>query len=183
MALREALVDELLIAEREHLGLDRWDECWSGVYVMSPPPRQPHQRAARRLADALETLRLAEEVDTAVGVGDARDYRVPDVVVYRSQALDDEGLYVRTALVVVEVLSPGEEPYAKLAFYEAHAVDVLLCAPDRVEIFSPGDAGSLRTVEPVDGWLVGRHIAVRFEPGRLAIATGDRSIVEHVDWP
>jgi Uma2 family endonuclease len=185
MALREALVDERLIADRERLGIDRWDECWSGVYVMTPPPRQPHQRAARRIAGALEALGLGE-VDTAIGVGDAGDYRVPDVVVYDAPALDQDALYLRSALLVVEVISPGEDPHAKLGFYEAHADEVLLCLADRVELLGRDRLdrfGRAGRTDPVEGWLVGRHVAVRLDTGRLFLADPDRTQVETIDWP
>jgi Uma2 family endonuclease len=181
MALREALVDEQLILDRERLGIDRWDECWSGVYVMSPPPRQPHQRATRRLAEAFEALGLAE-VDTAVGVGDARDYRVPDVVVYEAHALDDEALFLRSALVVVEVVSPTEDPHAKLRFYEDHVEEVLLGLRDRIELFSR-DSEGLRQVEPTGGWLIGEHVAAHLDTAGLLLALPDRSQIQFVAWP
>ena len=183
MALRAALVDDRLIADRERLGIDRWDESWAGVYVMNPPPRQPHQRAARRIAAALEALGLAE-VDTAVGVGDAQDYRVPDVVVYRSGQLDRESLYLGAALLVVEVVSPGESPHAKLAFFAKHADEVLLVEADRLELFTGDGHGQLHAVEPRDGWLIGRHVAARLDPsGHLVIALPDRVVLERVSWP
>jgi Uma2 family endonuclease len=178
VALREALVDEQLIADRERLGLDGRDEVWAGVYVMVPPARQPHQRTTRLLAQALVALGLAE-VDLDVGVGHADDYRVPDVAVYDADQLDEQQLYVGRAKLVVEVVSPSENPHAKLAFYTERADEFLIVHPDRLELFTGG-----QPVDAVDGWLIGRTMAVRLEAdGTLLVGRPDRSTVERITRP
>ena len=41
---------------------------------------------------------------------------------------DPEAVYLSTAAVVVEIVSPGDETYDKLPFYAAHGVDEVLVA-------------------------------------------------------
>ncbi|MBA3748102.1 MAG: Uma2 family endonuclease, partial [Solirubrobacterales bacterium] len=55
------------------------------------------------------------------------DFRVPDGGLHRPGAA---GVWLHTAAVVVEILSPGDESWQKLPFYAAHHVDeVLLVDP------------------------------------------------------
>jgi hypothetical protein len=74
-------------------------------------------------------------------LGRPDDYRVPDRGFHR-QLLDV--VYLDTAAVVVEIVSPDDETYEKLPFHAAHAVDeVVVVEPDerRVRIFGrDGDA-------------------------------------------
>jgi len=70
-----------------------------------------------------------------------------------------------------------------LAFYGGHAEDVLLVQADRLELFTRA-SGALSPVEPVDGWLLGHHVAANPDPdGDLALALPDRTTVQRVTWP
>ena len=53
------------------------------------------------------------------------DYRVPDAVVLRERL---NVLPVPTAAIVVDVVSPGDETYAKFGFYRSRGVDEILAA-------------------------------------------------------
>jgi Uma2 family endonuclease len=89
-----AITDPALIrslkAEREATGLDRRDEMWEGIYVMSPDPSFEHQSFSGKLvhvfsmvrdpfagADILPGLNVSDRVD-----GWHKNYRNPDVAVY-----------------------------------------------------------------------------------------------------
>jgi len=57
------------------------------------------------------------------------DFRVPDGGLLRPGTAD---VWVSTAPMVVEILSPGDESRQKLGFYAEHRVDeVLLVDPDK----------------------------------------------------
>jgi Uma2 family endonuclease len=60
-------------------------------------------------------------VDFNLGAED--DYRVPDLGIHRGRP---RGTWIPTAAVVVEILSPQDETWDKLAFYAEHDVDELI---------------------------------------------------------
>ncbi len=47
---------EAIIARRQEMGADQYDEVWNGVYVMSPWPNDEHQSIATRLTSILDFL-------------------------------------------------------------------------------------------------------------------------------
>ena len=53
------------------------------------------------------------------------DHRVPDAVVVRERA---KLVWVPTAAIVVEVVSPGDETYQKFGFYHLRGVEEILVA-------------------------------------------------------
>ena len=61
-------------------------------------------------------------------LGEPDDYRVPDGGYHRS--LPSE-VFVPTAAIVVEVLSPGDETWLKFDFYARHGVDEICIADPR----------------------------------------------------
>ena len=57
---------------------------------------------------------------------------VPDGGFHREHP---DGVYVATAPVVVEIVSPGDETFEKFGFYAAHGVlEVLVALPDEHEV-------------------------------------------------
>jgi Uma2 family endonuclease len=95
------------------------------------------------------------------------DYRVPDQLYARPDQLSDRGAEP-AAVVVVEILSPGDETYDKLDWYAAGGVDeVLVVDPEsrRAEVFAR--RGS-------------RMVLVESDPGRLQSLGVD---LETVDGP
>lgn len=61
-------------------------------------------------------------------LGEPTNYRVPDAGWHRA---NPDRLYVPTAAIVLEVLSPDDQTFAKFDFYAAHGVEELLVAdPD-----------------------------------------------------
>ncbi len=116
-----------LIASRKQTGADRWDEVWGGVLHMPPMPNRRHQD----LVGALEAYlryhwakqsggRVYHEINVSPPGGwPDRDYRIPDLLLLTPQRLGiDRDVYFEGAPeVVVEIHSPGDEAYEKLAFY------------------------------------------------------------------
>ncbi len=117
---------EALLERRRRLGLDHRDEVWGGVLHMNPVPHGRHHRIGQQLAELLGPLATAAGLVPAIGIfnlGVPEDYRVPDGAIHRP---GDDQMYYETAAVVVEIVSPADESWEKLAFYAAHHVDELL---------------------------------------------------------
>ena len=114
-------VDERMLAERQRLGLDRFDEMWEGVLHMVPPPKGRHQLLETQLIRHLNAPAEAAGclVAPEIGVfGAANDYRVPDIAVFPESALAERGVD-GPPLVVIEVRSPNDESYEKVPWYLA----------------------------------------------------------------
>lgn len=118
---------QALLDRRRRLGQDRYDEVWEGTYVMAPAPRQSHAAVQTQLVRLLaEPAQAAGLTDTGpFNLGDPDDFRVPDLGYHRSMT---SATFVPTAPIVVEVLSPDDETYAKFGFYAAHGVEEILVA-------------------------------------------------------
>ncbi len=129
-AVTTAVTPEL-IARRRAVGIDLFDEVWDGVYHVAPGPTMAHARVGSELAFLLEPRARERGLvsSSPFNVGEPHDYRVPDGGFHRGEPT---GPWTRTAAVVVEVLSPGDETYKKFGFYAAHEVDELIVA-DPVE--------------------------------------------------
>lgn len=120
-------VPESLLEERRRSGADGRDEMWEGVLHMVPPPKGLHQRLNCALIVAFGPLAQARDLVGQVEGGLWRqgdDYRVPDLCYARPDQLSERG--VEGAVLVVELLSPGDETYAKLDWYAAVGVDEVL---------------------------------------------------------
>jgi Uma2 family endonuclease len=125
---------EQLIARRRALGLDTFDEVWEGTYHMAPAPRFRHSYLDHAVAVALDPYAQAAGLigSGPFNLGDSDNYRVPDGGYHRRLR---DAIYLDTAAVVVEILSPDDETYEKFPFYVAHGVDeVLVVEPDQHQI-------------------------------------------------
>ncbi|CAN5820959.1 hypothetical protein BH20ACT4_BH20ACT4_09930 [soil metagenome] len=154
-------VPAALLAERQRLGLDRFDEMWEGELHMVPPPSAEHQRIGTKLVAALfgvaEAARLRLSYET--GVFDPKatgntNYRTPDLVVFDDAASSERGVEGRARLVV-EIRSPGDESLAKLTYYESVGVsEVILIDRDSkaVRHWLASDQGLLEAPPSEDGW-------------------------------
>jgi Uma2 family endonuclease len=121
---------EALIERRRATGADRYDEVWDGDYHMAPAPRKRHALLGHRLATVLAPLAERAGLYGSAGfnLGETDNYRIPDGGLHRDES--DE-LYVTTAALVIEILSPEDETWEKLPFYAEHDVDeVLIVDPD-----------------------------------------------------
>lgn len=112
---------------RRQLGHDRHDEVWEGSYVVAPVAHSNHGVVQAALAIALGARARALGLVPTVcfNLGTPQDFRVPDGGLHRGVP---GVLYVPTAELVVEVLSPDDETFAKLDFYTASGVRELLIA-------------------------------------------------------
>lgn len=115
-----------LLERRRALGQDRFDEVWDGVYHVNPVPHASHAYVAQQLAVMLDApAREAGLVPILVGVnlGDSDNYRVPDGALFRTMP---DAVFLPTAALVVEIVSPGDETWNKLDFYAARDVNEFL---------------------------------------------------------
>lgn len=134
--IRDRTISRSLIAKRKARGHDRYDEVWDGVYVMPPMANNEHQAMAPRWGSVLLDVVPTEEGTIFVGVnvsdrvkGWKKNYRCPDVAVYlaANPAQDCVTHWCGGPDWLAEILSPGDESRAKLAFYEKVGVrEVLL---------------------------------------------------------
>ena len=160
---------EALLERRREAGVDRLDEVWEGVHHMVPGPSFEHAHVAQRLGELLGPLaRAAGLVPTMheFNLGeDEHDFRVPDGGLHRPGAA---GVWLSTAALVVEILSPGDESWQKLPFFAAHHVDEVL-------IVDPAE----QTVT----WLALRDS--EYKPVRRSrlIELGGPELAERLDWP
>jgi Uma2 family endonuclease len=117
-------IDELLV-RRQELGLDRADEMWDGVLHVNPTPHGRHGRILQQLTVLLNgPSRAAGLLPLAdFNLGTKGNYRVPDGGLHRP---GPDEMYYPTAALVVEIVSPDDESWAKLPFYAAHYVDEVL---------------------------------------------------------
>ncbi len=117
------------LERRAALGQDRFDEVWEGEYHMSPAPSGPHALLDDEMAVVLRPLaQRAGLVGSGIfNLGVIDDFRVPDRALHRTPPT---GVWTPTAALVVEIVSPDDESWAKLGFYAAHDVDeVVLVDP------------------------------------------------------
>ena len=122
---------EQLLERRHRLGQDLLDEVWEGVYHMNPSPHGRHADVQQQLAEILGPLARAAGLRARVGnfnLGESDDYRVPDGGLFAPGPLE---VFFRTVALAIEIVSPGDESWAKLGFYAAHLVsEVLIVDPD-----------------------------------------------------
>ncbi|MHB8468094.1 MAG: Uma2 family endonuclease [Acidimicrobiales bacterium] len=159
---------EALIERRQRLGLDGHDEVWEGEYHMAPEAHSRHGVLQAELIAALRPFAKAAGLITTgpFNVGDHQDdFRAPDLGFHRGKP---DAVWVHTAAVVVEVLSPDDESYEKFGFYAAHEVDEILIADPLA-----------RTVE---WWSLAGE---RYEhvPRSNLLDVGDQELVDAIDWP
>ncbi|MBC8353035.1 MAG: Uma2 family endonuclease [Planctomycetes bacterium] len=125
--INDHILEERLIAQRQQAGLDKLDEVWGGVYVMSPMANNEHQRVVSDLTTILNIVlgwSGLGRIFPGVNVSDQEDdwknnYRCPDVAVYlKDTQAEDRGAYWYGGPdFAVEVVSPQDRTTDKLPFY------------------------------------------------------------------
>ena len=118
---------ETLLERRRALGQDLYDEVWAGDYHMKPAPHPVHGYVDHQLAGLLSPLgqRAGLVATGPFNLGRPDDFRVPDQGLHRGLP---RTTFVPTAAVVIEVVSPDDETWNKIDFYNACSVDELLIA-------------------------------------------------------
>jgi Uma2 family endonuclease len=183
-------VDERLLEERRRKGLDVFDEMWEGVLHMVPPASGPHQGLGSELLFVIiplaRKLGLVARYETGLfrpGVDD--DYRVPDLLVTARERLTHRGVD-GAAELVVEILSPHDESYAKLDWYAHLGVREMLVvdpASLAVELYRGTPTGPVRMTPGADEvvWsevlgaglaTVGPAIRLTWDDGQADVTTG-----------
>lgn len=136
-----------ILEQRRRLGLDKQDECWEGEWHLVNPPKEWHQFFGGELFLVLGPLAKAAGLRAypdATGLfASETDWRIPDQMFARPADAFEDGL--RSAELVVELRSPGDDSYKKLPFYAARGVDeVLIIHEDRrVELYCRRDDGEM----------------------------------------
>jgi Uma2 family endonuclease len=158
-----------LLEERRRLGHDRWDEERDGVYYLNPAPTYEHQRISQQLAELLGPLARAADLEATVGgvnIGEQGNYAIPDASLHRPGT---GGVYVPTAALAVEILSPNDDTWEKLPFYARRGVEELAIVDPRerrVTWLELGTENEYREVE--------RSRVIELSSAELA---------DRLDWP
>jgi Uma2 family endonuclease len=158
---------EEMLERRKRLGQDRKDEVWEGVYHVAPAPHDRHADAQAQIIELLGPRARAAGLRNRgeLNIGAREDFRVPDAALLRP---GPGGVYLPTAALVVEIVSPDDDTWQKLPFYAAHDVDELLIVdPDARELHWLGLTDG--SYEPIE-----RSSLIDLSPAQLA---------EQIDWP
>jgi Uma2 family endonuclease len=157
-----------LLEDRHRSGLDRLDEVWDGVYHMVPAPSGPHSliesQLHRLVGPPAMTAGLTMGGQCNLGASE-HDFRVPDGALHRSPPT---GVWNATAALVIEIVSPQDESWEKLAFYAAHEVDeVLIVDPQKRSV----------------NWLALAEGEYRPIEHSELLDLGAQGLAEQLDWP
>ena len=157
-------VIEALIAERAAKGLDLFDEIWEGEYHTAPAPHPRHGIIDRQLAAIIDPVAVQCGLVPLgpFNLGEPDDYRVPDAG-YCSDAPTET--FVATAAIVVEIVSPGDETFAKLEFYAARNVQEIIIVDPIVRTVTLLARGHDNFVEVLSSPMLG--LAAADVAGRL----------------
>lgn len=160
---------EALLERRRRLGQDLLDEVWEGVHHVNPAPHSRHAAIVQQLAELLGPPARAAGLGPRLSIfnlGEAGDYRVPDGGLLRPGA---DAVYLLTAALVLEIVSPGDETWDKLDFYAARGVEELLIVDPqerRVHWLGLAAGGSYHPLE---------------RSGLIAL--GPLELADRLDWP
>lgn len=160
---------EALLERRRRAGVDRLDEVWDGVRHMVPGPSFEHARVSQQLAVLLDAPARAAGLIATISefnLGESEhDFRVPDGGLHRPGAA---GVWLSTAALVVEILSPDDETWQKLPFYASHAVDEVLIVDSMHRTIS---------------WLGLREGEYHAVSRSGLVELGPVELAEQLDWP
>jgi hypothetical protein len=128
---------------------DRFRECWEGIDTVPPMPNTEHMRFVSQLNSVFSSVIDWDAGDSCYPganlsdrlVGWTQNYRCPDVLVYLTgnPAVNHGTHWVGGPDFLVEIISEGEDPHAKFAFYAAvNTREVLVVERDpwAVELFT-----------------------------------------------
>lgn len=127
MMINDSALEERLIEERRRTGVDRFDEVWERVYMMSPLADNEHQELAAAITHVCYCV--VDQVGRGttfpgVNVCDRRqdwqhNYRCPDVAVYLDGTTAENcgAFWCGGPDFGVEIVSPNDRAREKLDFY------------------------------------------------------------------
>jgi Uma2 family endonuclease len=183
-----------MIRRRRRLGIDKFDEVWNGVYVMSPLADDLHQNITGELDSILREIiqrRGLGFVRPGVNITDRPDaweknYRCPDVVAFLNgtTAVNYGTFWHGGPDFAVEIRSRGDVSRKKLPFYARVGTRELLIIdrhPWALELYRL-DGEAMRSVGKVgagEGELASDVVPLRFalRPGEAR----PRLVVTHQD--
>lgn len=123
----DPLLEERLIEERRNAGVDRFDEVWEGIYVITPPVDDEHQDLVTGISAKLRSAIQEDSrglVRAGTNISDQREDwtfndRCPDVAVFlnETQAENCDTHWYGGPDFAVEIVSPGDRTREKLDFY------------------------------------------------------------------
>lgn len=118
---------EAIIARRQALGQDLYDEVWEGDYHVAPAASGAHALLQIRLPLVIHPFAEAAGLigSGPFNLGRSGDYRVPDGGYHRVEPV---GVWHATVAIAVEIVSPDDETYAKFEFYAVHGVEEVIVA-------------------------------------------------------
>ena len=160
---------EALLERRRKLGQDLLDEVWEGVYHMNPAPSQRHAYMVQQIAELLGPPARAAGLVPMMSIfnlGEPDDYRVPDGGLFHPRPT---AVYVATAALVLEVVSPNDETWEKLGFYAAHGVGELLIVDPQTRQVQWLALDASGRYSPID-----QSALIALRPDELS---------ERIDWP
>jgi hypothetical protein len=158
---------EALLDRRRRLGQDRFDEVWEGVLHMNPAPSGRHGDLESQLHVLLRPLaqRAGLRMRGQFNLGQDGDYRVPDAGLQQDAT---DRVYYPTAVLVIEIVSVGDESWEKLPFYAQHKVhEVLIVDPEKCSV-------EWLALERGENAPVERSGLIELGPAELA---------QRIDWP
>ena len=155
------------LARRHALDQDRSDEVWEGDYHVVPAPHAWHAYIDKRLGRLLDPVAEAAGLVglTQFNLGEPNDFRVPDGGYHRGVP---SGVWIPTAAIVVEILSPDDETWEKFNFYARHGVEEI-CVADP----------SARQVR----WFVLAGTAYEETGTSALLGVTASDLVASIDWP
>jgi Uma2 family endonuclease len=156
-----------LLERRRRLGQDLYDEVWDGVRHMNPAPAGRHGQIDRQLGVIFTPIARAAGL-TSTGtfnLGLESDYRVPDGGLHRDWR---DQVWYDTAVLVIEIVSPGDESWNKLEFYAAHGVEELVIVDPEEKMVS---------------WLGLERGEYKHLKRSRVIEIGAAELAQQIDWP
>lgn len=156
------------LERRRALGQDKRDEIWEGIYHVAPLEHPRNGIVASELAALLWPLarQAGLRVCNPFNLGEPNDFRGPDLGLLHQD--DELQVYMKTAAVVIEVLSPGDESLQKLPHYAR-------CDVDEVWLVDP----ETHTVD-IRGLLNGDYVGIDTS-GVLPVSR--QQLEAEIDWP
>jgi len=181
-------IPQHILHERARTGANIWDEMWEGVLHMPPMPNREHQDLTLSLAIWLRVYwaapqgnRVHTQINLASPGGWPHDYRIPDLLLLKSDTfdIDRNEFFEGPPSVVVEIRSPGDETFDKMSFYAKLGVpEVWIIERDTKvpDVYALADGEYHRLPPGEDSWLESAVTDIRLRgeaDGKLAIQLRD----------
>lgn len=171
-------VPNFLIEQRRISGADQWDEVWEGVLHMVPPPNIEHQNLEGLIETWLRTFwvptqpgnKVLHQVALSPDDSWVQNYRTPDIVLFNSQHQQNlrPTFCHGPCTVAIEIRSPNDESYDKLAFYLTLGVpEVWVIDRDskHPEVFVLTSGAYQQQAPNTDGWLTSTAVPIMLKHG------------------